>query len=92
MPPAEQVERVIFQLFKRKLQHAGDEISGEEISQSRGFLPDGFTSADMHRGMESLIAKGYFIYYTHGYRHLFSLTPDGVTAMREHNNRPRPSS
>jgi hypothetical protein len=89
MPTAEQVERMIFQLFKKKLQHVGDEISGEELSQSRGFLPDGFTGADLHRGMESLIEKGYFLYYTHGYRHLFRLTPDGVTAVRAHTRRPR---
>jgi len=89
MPTAEQVERMIFQLFKKKLQHVGDEISGEELSQSRGFLPDGFTAADLHRGMESLIEKGYFLYYTHGYRHLFRLTPDGVTAVRAHTRRPR---
>ena len=47
MPTAEHIERLIFQLFQRKLQRAGDEISGEELSQSRGFLPDGVTSADM---------------------------------------------
>ena len=92
MPSAEHIERLIFQLFKRKLKQAGDEISGEELSQSRCFLPDGVTAADMHRGMESLIDKGYFLYYTQGYRHLFSLTTDGVTAMREHTKRPRPFS
>jgi hypothetical protein len=89
MPTAEHVERLIFQLFKRKLQRAGDEISGEELSQSRGFLPDGVTSADMHRGMEALIAKGYFLYYTHAYRHFFQLTPDGMQAVRQHTKRPR---
>ena len=89
MPTAEHVERMIFQLFKRKLQRAGDELSREELSQGRGFLPDGFTSADIQRGMEALIAKGYFLYYTHEYRHFFQLTPDGVTAMREHTTPPR---
>src|SRR5438105_1097294 len=92
MPTAEHVERLIFQLFKRKLQRAGDELSGEELSQSRGFLPDGFTSADMQRGMEALVEKGYFLSYTHQYRHFFQLTPDGVTALREHTTRqPLPS-
>src|SRR2546421_8028942 len=92
MPTAEHVEWLIFQLFKRKLQRAGDELSGEELSQSRGFLPDGFTSADMQRGMEALVEKGYFLYYTHQYRHFFQLTPDGVTALREHTTRkPLPS-
>ncbi len=92
MPIAEHVERLIFQLFKRKLKRAGDELSREELSQSRGFLPDGFTSADVQRGMEALIAKGYFRYYTHQYRHFFQLTPDGVTALREHTTRkPLPS-
>jgi len=84
MPTAEHVERMIFQLFKRKLKRAGDEISKEELSQSRGFLPDGVTSADIQRGMEALIEKGYFLYYTHEYRHFFQLTPAGVTALRTH--------
>ena len=89
MLTAEHVERLIFQLFKRKLKRVGDEISREELSQSRGFLPDGVTSADMQRGMEALIAKGYFLYYTHAYRHFFQLTPDGMQAVRQHTRRPR---
>jgi hypothetical protein len=88
MPTAEHVERLIFQLFKRKLRRGGDEISREELSQSRGFLPDGVTSADIQRGMEALIAKGYFLYYTHEYRHFFQLTPDGLQAVRKHTTRP----
>src|SRR5437764_7280451 len=92
MPTAEHVERLIFQLFKRKLKRAGDKISREELSQSRGFLPDGVTSADIQRGMEALIAKGYFLFYTHQYRHFFQLTPDGVMALREYTTRkPLPS-
>jgi hypothetical protein len=82
MPTAEHVECLIFQLFKRKLRRAGDEISGEELAQSRGFLPDGVTSADIQRGMEALIDKGYFLYYTHAYRHFFQLTPDGMQAVQ----------
>jgi len=89
MPTADHVERLIFQLFKRKLHRAGDEISGEELSQSRGFLPAGVTSADIQRGMEALIDKGYFLYYTHGYRHFFQLTAEGLEAVRKHTTRPR---
>ena len=89
MPTTEQVERMIFQLFQRQLQRVGDEISGEELSQRRGFLPDGVTGADLQRGMEALIDKGYFLYYTHAYRHFFQLTPDGMQAVRQHTTRPR---
>ena len=88
MPTAEHIERLIFQLFKRKLQRAGDELSREELSQGRGFLPAGVTSADIQRGMEALIANGSFLYYTHQYRHFFQFTPDGVTAMRRHTTHP----